>query len=187
MRHGFTMVEMVLVVVIVAMLATVAVPRLASAQTGSRLTGAEKRLMSEFEAVGETAAAQGRPHTIQFHILSSELRVYLGTVVDEDARVRTVPFDQEPYGVRFVATNITSGEGVIRIDGFGMYSANAKVQIAHGGHVRVVNLDGPVAGEPITVEEAESGGGGGGGGLLSGLIGKLLGGIIHSRFPGGTR
>ncbi len=177
MRHGFTMVEMVLVVVVVAMLATIAVPRLASAQTGSRLTGAEKRLMSEFAAVGELAFAQGRPHIIQFDILSSELRIYRGTILDKNALIKTVSFGQEPYGVRFVSTNITAGDGSIRVDGFGMYSGIAKVQIAFGDHVRVVELGGPVAGAPIIVPNVQ--GGGGGGGILGSLLGKLLGGVIH--------
>jgi prepilin-type N-terminal cleavage/methylation domain-containing protein len=181
MRRGFTMIELVLVVLVVAVVAAIAVPRLATAQTAARLNGAENRLLSEFAAVGELAAAQGRTHTIQLHLGSAELRVFQGTALIRDALVRTVAFGEEPYGVRFVSTNITSGASTIVVDGHGMYSSSAKVQIAYGSDVRVVTLTGPVAGAPITEEEAEAGGDG----LLGGLIKGLLGGLLMPARGGG--
>lgn len=182
MRRAFTLIELVLVVLVVGIVAAVAVPRLATAQTAARLNGAENRLISEFTAVGELAAAQGTTHTIQFDIASGELRVFRGTALIRSALVKDVSFSNEPYGVRFVATNITGGASTIRVDGFGMYSASAKVQIAYGPDVRVVSLDGPIPGAPITQEEAEAGGDG----LLGGLIKGLLGGLILSTLAGAT-
>lgn len=174
MRSGFTLLELILVVAIIAVLALVAVPRLASAQTGSRLAGAERRMQSEFAAVGEIASAQGVTHTIQFHIPSSEMRIYRGPTAAAAALIRTIPFADEPYRTAIVATNITGAHTTIRVNGFGVYSASARVQIDLGGTVRVVDLAAPVAGSVSVPAEAESGGAG----LLGGLIKGLLGGLI---------
>jgi prepilin-type N-terminal cleavage/methylation domain-containing protein len=179
MRHGFTLIELVLVVAIIAMMAVIAVPRLASAQTGSRFSGAERRMQSEFAAVGELAAAEGRAHTIQFHIPSGEMRVYRGTVLTAPSLVRSIAFADEPYRASIVATNITGGGATVLVDGFGMYSAEAKIQIAIGSDVRVVNLSGPVAGSAVKTEDVD------GGGLLGGLIDSLLGGLILPAVAGG--
>ncbi len=174
MARGFTLMEMVLVIAVIGVTAAVAVPRLASAQTGARLTGAERRMISEFEAVGERAAAEGRAYCVQFHLLSGEMRVFLGTTPTPAALVRTVAFAAEPYGARIVGTNITGGSATIVVDGSGLYSATAKVQLQAGDAVRVVDLSGPVAGAPSltgTIEQT-------GGGLLDALVDTLLGGLI---------
>lgn len=174
MRRGFTMLELVLVVVIIGMVAAVAAPRLAASQTGARLNAAEKRLASEFAAAAEMATTKGVTHTIQFDIAASELRVFEGPLANKSALVRTVPLGAEPYGVSLVSTNITGGASTIRVDGFGMYSATAKVQIAHRGAVRVVNLNGPVRGVLVEASASE-------GGLISALLKGLLGGLtIHA-------
>lgn len=179
MRRGFTLLELLLVVAVIGVLALVAVPRLASAQTGSRLAGAERRMQSEFAAVGELASAQGVTHTIQFHIPSSEMRIYRGTTAAAPALIRTIPFADEPYRTAIVATNITGAHTTIQVDGFGVYSAAATVQIDLGGIVRVVELTAPVAGSASVLEDAEAGGAG----LLGDLIKGLLGGLILPGVP----
>ncbi|MCC5822591.1 MAG: type II secretion system protein [Planctomycetes bacterium] len=173
MRRGFSLIELVLVIIVIGMVAAIAVPRVSSGQSGKRLSAAEKRLVTEFESVSDLARAKGRTHTIQIHLSQSEFRVYEGSPGSLGPLVRTVPMSRSPYEVRFETTNITHPQGYLTVDGFGMYSANARVRIAAGSMTRTVDLVGPVM---TSLKEAEESGGGGGGGLLGGLVNGLLGG-----------
>lgn len=170
MRRAFSMIELVIVVLIIGMVAAVAVPRLTSAQSGSRLVAAENRLLSEFGAVGEQALAMGQSHTIQFHVPTSEFRVYEGSPPALGSLVRTVRLGQEPYRVQIVSTTIGNPDGFIVVNGHGMYSAGAKVQISVGGSVRAVTVEGPMKGA-LVLEAPKDGG------VVDGVVGGLLGGI----------
>ena len=173
MHRGFTMIEMVLVVVIVAMVALVATPRLSASRSGTRLQAAEARLKSEFAAVADLSRTTGRPHTIQFSTVANEFRVFAGRTADPDHLSRSVPFGSPPYSVGIGAVTIDDGRPIIVVDPYGMYSANAKVQVTSGSISRVFSLEGPISGAPVqSVEDAAKNDG-----LIGGLLGGLLGGL----------
>lgn len=174
-NRAFSLIEMVLVVAIAGIVAAVAVPRLASGYPGKRLDGVERRLTAEFALIGELARAQGRSHTIEFSIAQDEMRIYEGVGASRAGLVRTVRVSDPPYEAGLVSTNITDAASRIEIDGFGMYSAGAKVTVSAGGVHRVVTLSGPLGGVPV--EESEESGGVGK--VLDGVIGGLpiLGGL----------
>lgn len=172
MRRGFSLIELVLVIIVIGMVAAIAVPRVSSAQSGNRLSAAQSRLVAEFEMAADLAKAKGRTHTIQLHLGESEFRVYEGRPGSLGALVRSVPMARSPYEVYFASTNIANPQGYLTVDGFGMYSANARVRIVAGSTTMDVELVGPVM---TSLEEAQESGGGGGG-LLGGLVNGLLGG-----------
>lgn len=172
MQRAFSLIEIVLVVVIVGIVAAVAIPRIGSAQAGTRIESADKRMRSEFVAVGELARANGRSHTVQISLPDSQIRVYEGTPPSLGPQVRTVSMAEQPYAVRFVSTTISDPNGYITVDGYGMYSANARVRIETSGIDRVVDLKAPVR---TTLEEGVEATGGTGGGLLGGIVNGLLG------------
>lgn len=169
--RAFSMIEMVLVVAIAGITAAVAVPKLSSGFPGSRLAAVENRLIAEFAMVGELARAQGKSHTIQFSITDSEMRVYEGAGAGRGAVIRTIRLSDPPYETTIVSTNITDVAQMITVDGFGIYSATAKVTVSTGGTTRAVTLSAPLAGTPVVPPDAEESGGLGG--LLDGLIGGL--------------
>lgn len=173
MDRGFTMIELVLVVVIIATVALIAVPRLSAAQTGTRINAAESRLRSEFAAVATLSRSTGRTHAIRFVSASDEVRIYAGRTANEDNLIRTVSLAERPYAVAIDSASISDGRTVVVVDPYGMYSANASVQITSGSVRRIVSLEGPTAGEPIeSVKDATRSDG-----LIGGLLNGLLGGL----------
>ena len=175
MRRGFSLIELVMVMVVLGTIAAIAAPRITAAQTGNRLTAAEQRLAHEFAAVGALARAKGAAHTVQIHLVSNEFRVFEGTPANLGALVSSVDFEAEPYGVTFTSTSIGHPSGYVGVDAFGMYEAVAKVRIARGSAAVTVNLAGPVKGAAIA-DAAEEEQGGGNAGLIGVLLGGLLGG-----------
>lgn len=173
MHRGFTMIEMVLVMVIIAMVALVAVPRMSASRVGIRLGAAESRLTSEFAAVAALSRSTGRTHAIQFNTDANEMRIFEGSTADKDRLVGTVTFASKPYLVGFGTVSISDGRPIIVVDPYGMYSAAAKVQLTSGTVARVVSLDGPRSGEVVeSVKDASQNQG-----LIGGLLDGLLGGL----------
>ncbi len=177
MQRGFSLIELVMVMVVLGTLAAIAAPRITAAQAGNRLTAAEQRLEHEFAAVGALARAKGAAHTVQIHLVSNELRVFEGTPSNLGAQVSSVDFDAEPYGVTFTSTTIGHPSGYVGVDAFGMYEAVAKVRIARGSAAAVVSLDGPLKGPAIAGAADEDEEAGGNPGLIGTLLGGLLGGL----------
>lgn len=180
MRRGFSLIELVMVMVVLGTIAAIAAPRVSAAQTGNRLAAAEKRLANEFAAVGALARAKGAAHTVQIHLVTNEFRVFEGTPSKLGALVSSVDFDAEPYGVTFATTTIGHPSGYVGVDAFGMYEAVARVRIARGSNTATVNLIGPVKGPAISGATDENNDGGN-----PGLIGALLGGLLGGLGGGG--
>lgn len=173
MHRGFTMIEMVLVMVIIAMVALVAVPRMSASRVGIRLDAAESRLKSEFAAVAALSRSTGRTHAIQFNSDANEMRIFEGRTADKDRLIGTVTLASKPYLVRIGTVSTSDGRPLIIVDPYGMYSAGANVQLTSGSVPRLVSLHGPRSGEVVeSVKDASQNQG-----LIGGLLGGLLGGL----------
>jgi len=65
-RHGFTLIEAVLVLTLLALAIAVSVPALARARSASRTSAAARQIAVSFQALRWTSAAKGRAHGWQF-------------------------------------------------------------------------------------------------------------------------
>ena len=63
-RHGFTLIEMMMVVVIISLTTLMAVPRFRAAVNRSNLTSARAKVMASFATARATAASSGRVTTL---------------------------------------------------------------------------------------------------------------------------
>jgi prepilin-type N-terminal cleavage/methylation domain-containing protein len=146
MVRAFTMIEIILTLVIVAMFATVAVSRWSGSSDESRINAAAFRLDDEFAAVARMSRATGRVHTIMFDTDTSEMRVFSGPDPVTESLVRTVSLKSKPYAAT-VTEVAYEPEGVsVHVDPYGMYSRIAKVKLVSGTSTRVVTLAGPSCG-----------------------------------------
>ena len=63
-RHGFTLIEMMMVVVIISLTTLMAVPRFRAAVNRSNMLGARAKVMASFATARATAASSGRVTTL---------------------------------------------------------------------------------------------------------------------------
>ncbi|MEM9372419.1 MAG: prepilin-type N-terminal cleavage/methylation domain-containing protein [Planctomycetota bacterium] len=157
MRRAFSLFELVVVVGIIAVLAAIAVPRLASGNLGVRLDAFEARIQAETLAAGELARSVGSARSIVVDPSNDLLLIYEGDSGVSGTPLVTIDFSAAPYGIDI--TDWSEGDkGHIVADGFGVFDSGFKVTAAIDGLSRSVTVDLP---SPEPTADALGAGGGG--------------------------
>jgi prepilin-type N-terminal cleavage/methylation domain-containing protein len=132
--RGFSLVELVMVVVIISVLAGIAGPRFASAAARARAQAAADCLASDFSLAREQARATSAPYRISFDTLAD--RYTLGSGAD----ARVVDLSIEPYTCD-LATVDFSGSTHVQFNAFGIPDAAGAVTITGGGVTYTLKLN----------------------------------------------
>ena len=134
---GFTMIEMLMVIVVVSLLGLVTLPRFRDALSQNTLRGTRAKVMSRFATARAAAVTSGRIAYLHVH----------GNQVYVTARPRRMPGvgTQDTitpieniytlYGV-----SLTSSEDSLRIDPNGVGGTAATVQLAKGSRTDTVTI-----------------------------------------------
>lgn len=112
-RTGFSMIEMVLVVVIMGIIIAIAAPRFADAESGRKLSSAKRMLESDVKALQLRARATGKEHLIAFYPAKEMYVGFEGTDVERTAIVLTRTLTNEPSSVELSRTNIGGDENIV--------------------------------------------------------------------------
>ena len=110
-RHGFTLVELTVVVTIVGVMAMVALPRIGSTISLRRAQTAGEMLRADLQSARTTAMTTSRPLLIEFDTAASTYSVseaFGAPPAGMQPIARTVDLSLEPYGVRIAAASFKS-------------------------------------------------------------------------------
>lgn len=130
--------ELVIVVVILGVVATVAVPRFAGAVTGQRAEMAAMRVMTDLSLVEEMARSSSRGYTVGFDGAGLSYSV---KDAGADDPVGVVSLGLEPYRLTGLAAAFgDSAETSVEIDGWGRWQDYGVIKLSAGGAARVVTL-----------------------------------------------
>jgi prepilin-type N-terminal cleavage/methylation domain-containing protein len=134
-RHGFTLVELIMVVVIVAIIAAMAAPRWAAASQRYQLDLAAQRVVADLAMVKSRANFTSAPLTVIFDVGSSAYRVTGMPDPDHANSTYAVKLSAAPY--RAVIKSVAFGNAAqVTFDGYGM-----PTQTGSGGGQRTITLD----------------------------------------------
>lgn len=133
-RPGFTLVELVLVLVIVAVVSAIALPKFSQASARHQLNSAADRVASDLELAQTRARAASLDVSLTFS--TSEHHYDFSSAVGDATHVE---LDESPYGVKilrakFGATNVAS------FNGFGIPKISGYVILQKGSETRAVIL-----------------------------------------------
>ncbi len=139
-NRGFSMIELVIVLVIIGVTAAIAVPRYANSIQRTKVDGAARRMAADIERLRDRARAQGR-----------EQRLYVATagyvlmMSDDSGNLvrERVDLSIDPYGVGVRPTVVT--DRGLTFDSLGRASEALLVYVTNGEVSRGVMFD-PVAG-----------------------------------------
>lgn len=144
-RVSFTLIELVAVAVIIAIVAALAVPRLANSIALHRAEATARRVALDISLTRRQARLSGTPMTIEFDAASESYAIPGVDDADRPGADYTVDLAEHPYEADLVTVDF-GGQTKATFDGYGQPVAGGGVQIRVGNHARDINVDG-VTGE----------------------------------------
>jgi len=142
-RGGFTLIEMSVVIVLIAILSAVAIPRYAGSVNRYRVEMAAKRVAADFALARNAARTSGVGQTINFGSPANGYTMPGLAAPDGRAGDYTVKLTDEPYKVSlgtaaFGASSVTS----VQFTRYGYPTAAGSVVVTSGGYSKTIYLDG---------------------------------------------
>ncbi len=141
-RHrAFSLVELGLVILIVAVMAAIAAPRYANALSHYRVDVAAQRIMADLTLVQARAKAASKSWTISFDDAADSYTYYDDTILGNAATVVTVDMTDAPYHAT-IGSPVFGADADLVFDGYGIADSGGTVIIASGGYRTTITLDG---------------------------------------------
>jgi prepilin-type N-terminal cleavage/methylation domain-containing protein len=153
---GFSLVELVIVVSIMAVIAAIAVPRFADASSGRRLQAAKSAILHDIERAKLRARATSTDHILQFYPDRETYIITEGDTVSADAIILARNLSEDPLNIQIQATNL-SGDNNATITPYGDLTPSVRIRITDGSNYINVDLPGiTITRTPPVVEVTES-------------------------------
>jgi prepilin-type N-terminal cleavage/methylation domain-containing protein len=142
-RPAFTLIELTVVIVLIAILSAIAIPRYAGAVNRYRVEMAAKRVTADFALARNAARASGLGQTVNFGTPANGYTMPGLAATDGRAGDYTVTLTDEPYKVSlgsaaFGASPVTS----VQFNRYGYPTAAGTVVVTSGGYSKTIYLDG---------------------------------------------
>jgi len=147
--RGFSMIELVLVVVIIGMVTAIAMPKFAHAGSGRRLSAAQKTLLADIETAKLMARVSSKPHLIKFYPAQNIYIIVEGLKIKRSKIVLSREFDPEPYRLGISRTSLGINQ-YATITPYGDASPGFSVGLIDEGTEITVVIDG-IADVALTV------------------------------------
>jgi prepilin-type N-terminal cleavage/methylation domain-containing protein len=138
-RHGFTLLELLVVLAVSAVLAAITVPRYASSMARYRVNFAAKRVAADLELAAATARNASGSRTVRFQT-NGTYTIDSTTDLDRRSNVYRVRLDLEPYNATRVNADFASRSFVV-FDGYGTPDTDGAVWVQVGSIEKKVSLD----------------------------------------------
>lgn len=137
---GFTLVELLIVVTVIAALSAVAVPRYQASLAQYRAEAAARRLAGDLERARETALATSSARKVTLDASQSSYTLSDTAPLKGASSDTVVNLQRDPYYARIAAVSASWKHGM-QFDGHGAPSDAGSVEVSAGDEMRRVNVD----------------------------------------------
>ena len=140
-RHaGFTLIDLIVVMAIIAIVAAIATPRYANALTRYRAEAAARRVAADFELARQTAKSTSSSRTVKFDAVSDSYVIPNVRELDTAGTMYRVQLQDPPYQAQIVSVDL-GGDWEITFDGFGMPDSGGFIIVRAGDYQYTVVVD----------------------------------------------
>ena len=156
-RHipGFTLVELVFVMVLMAIVAGMALPRYANFLAHRRAEAAANRIASDIALAQRQAKFASSARTVTFDLAANSYTLVGIPHPDHPSQPYVVAMSDEPYAAVIVSADF-GGDSTVVFNGYGMPDTSGSVVVRVGGYARTITVAADVARfQPIIIEGAE--------------------------------
>jgi len=139
-RHGFTLVELVMVVLIIAIMTVVGIPQFGKTLQLHRADAAATRIRADLDLARNRAKMKSADHSVVFDAGANSYTLSGVADLDRSAQTYAVDLTNYPYDAMLTAANF-GGNGTVVFNGFGIPDSAGTVTVQVGTNVRTVTLD----------------------------------------------
>ena len=139
-RPGFSLLELVIIVAIIATLGAIAAPRYASALDRYHADATARRIIADLELARATARNTSASVTITFDPGLNTYEMIGVDSLDHPGSNATLVLSDAPYRSELVATGL-GGDDELVFDGFGAPDVGGVIFIQCGGESRMITVD----------------------------------------------
>jgi len=150
---GFTLIEMVCVVTILAIVSAIVVPRLGNPLSGQRADMIATRITHDLTHAQRYARMISASRQVIFDVALNRYAIPAVPGLRQVGADFTVNLAEEPYGAKLVSADL-GGDSVLIFDGFGRPDSGGFVIVRVHDHVRKITVDPDTGRTAVTVMAA---------------------------------
>ena len=140
-RQGVTMMDLVVSVLITAILAAIAAPRLAHAVASYRVQALTNRVLADLKLAQETARSTGQKETVTFDPASNQYSMSSITAMDAPNAAYSLDVSDYPYNGILTSASF-SGQSAVTFDGYGFPDSSGVIELAAGAETQIITISG---------------------------------------------
>ncbi len=140
-RHrSFTLIDLIMAIVVIAIVAAIATPRYANALTRYRAEAAARRVVADLALARQTAKSTSSSRTVEFDAAKHSYLIPNVRELDTAGTMYRVQLQDPPYQAQIVSVDL-GGDWEITFDGFGIPDSGGSVVVQAGDYQYTVVVD----------------------------------------------
>ncbi|MCE9591973.1 MAG: type II secretion system GspH family protein [Planctomycetes bacterium] len=139
-RPGFSLIELIITMMIVATLAAIAMPRYTSALSNFRVDAAARRIAADLTFAQTRARATSSSQPVVFTTAQASYQLTGTPDTDHPTSTYVVNLAAAPYYASLVTVNLGGGS-VVTYNGYGVPDNGGSITVRSGTATKVISID----------------------------------------------
>ena len=141
LRPGFSLGEMLIVVVVMSIVAAAALPKWTGSLQKLRVANAAARIAGDLARTRSAAYGSSTPRTVTFSVASGQYSISDVATLGRSSGTYTVTLTDDPYRCSLVSVWGQTGSQTITFDGYGLPDKGGTIIVAANGLQKSIVVD----------------------------------------------